>query len=64
MWLGDLLLYHAGAPQPFDAAAASAYMKREPTFTCVSASRWEPADARSGPAITHQYIRLNAEYTT
>ena len=50
LWLGDLLLYHAGAPQPFDAAAASAYLKREPTFTCACASRWAPADAPSGPA--------------
>ncbi len=29
LWLGDLLLYHAGAPQPFDADTASAYLKRE-----------------------------------
>ncbi len=65
LWLGDLLLYHAGAPQPFDAAAASAYLKREATvhvrlrFT-LGAGRctfWT-CD------LTHQYIRLNAEYTT
>ncbi len=65
LWLGDLLLYHAGAPQPFDAVAASAYLKREPTihmrlrFT-LGAGRctfWT-CD------LTHQYIRLNAEYTT
>jgi glutamate N-acetyltransferase/amino-acid N-acetyltransferase len=65
LWLGDLLLYHAGAPQPFDADAASAYLKREPTirlrlrFT-LGAGRctfWT-CD------LTYQYIRLNAEYTT
>src|SRR3954470_11766508 len=27
LWLGDLPLYHAGTPLPFDAAAASAYLK-------------------------------------
>ena len=29
LWLGDMLLYHAGTPQPFDAATASAYLKRK-----------------------------------
>jgi glutamate N-acetyltransferase/amino-acid N-acetyltransferase len=65
LWMGDLLLYHAGAPQPFDAEAASAYLKRERTvhfrlrFT-LGAGRctfWT-CD------LTHEYIRLNAEYTT
>ncbi len=65
LWLGDLLLYHAGTPQPFDAAAASAYLKREPTihlrlrFT-LGAGRctfWT-CD------LTYEYIRQNAEYTT
>src|SRR5947199_6600070 len=27
LWLGDLPLYHAGTPLPFDAASASAYLK-------------------------------------
>src|SRR5207237_4803765 len=27
LWLGDMLLYHEGTPQPFDAATASAYLK-------------------------------------
>src|SRR5207302_11025298 len=27
LWLGDLLLYQAGTPQPFDVATASAYLK-------------------------------------
>src|SRR5579875_1391520 len=29
LWLGDLLLYHAGVPQPFDVSTASAYLKRQ-----------------------------------
>ena len=65
LWLSDLLLYHAGTPQPFDAAAASAYLKREPTIHLrlrfsLGAGRctfWT-CD------LTHEYIRLNAEYTT
>jgi glutamate N-acetyltransferase/amino-acid N-acetyltransferase len=65
LWLGDLLLYHAGAPQPFDAVAASAYLKREPTvhlrlrFTLGAGKcTFWTCD------LTHEYIRLNAEYTT
>jgi glutamate N-acetyltransferase/amino-acid N-acetyltransferase len=65
LWLGDLLLYHAGAPQPFDAATASAYLKREKavhlrlrfTLGTGRCSFWT-CD------LTQEYIRLNAEYTT
>ena len=65
LWMGDLLLYHTGAPQPFEAGAASAYLKRERTihlrlrFT-LGAGRctfWT-CD------LTQEYVRLNAEYTT
>ena len=65
LWLGDLLLYHAGTPQPFEADGASAYLKRQRTvhlrlrFT-LGAGRctfWT-CD------LTQEYIRLNAEYTT
>jgi glutamate N-acetyltransferase/amino-acid N-acetyltransferase len=65
LWLGDLLLYHAGVPQPFDPATASAYLKRERNvllrlrFT-LGAGRctfWT-CD------LTPEYVRLNAEYTT
>ncbi len=65
LWLGDLLLYHAGTPQPFDAAAASAYLKRERDVTLrlrftLGAGRctfWT-CD------LTAEYVRLNADYTT
>jgi glutamate N-acetyltransferase/amino-acid N-acetyltransferase len=65
LWLGDLLLYHAGAPQPFDAATASAYLRRERNveirlrFTLGSGrcTFWT-CD------LTQEYIRLNADYTT
>lgn len=65
LWLGDLLLYHAGTPQPFDAATASAYLKRERvihirlrfTLGTGHCTFWT-CD------LTQEYIRLNAEYTT
>ncbi|HZY85723.1 MAG TPA: bifunctional glutamate N-acetyltransferase/amino-acid acetyltransferase ArgJ [Gemmataceae bacterium] len=65
LWLGDLLLYHAGTPQPFDAATASAYLKRERNVTLrlrftLGAGRctfWT-CD------LTPEYVRLNADYTT
>jgi glutamate N-acetyltransferase/amino-acid N-acetyltransferase len=65
LWLGDVLLYHEGTPQPFDPATASAYLKRERNvllrlrFT-LGAGRctfWT-CD------LTPEYVRLNAEYTT
>jgi glutamate N-acetyltransferase/amino-acid N-acetyltransferase len=65
LWLGDLLLYHGGTPQPFDAATASAYLRREREtllrlrFTLGSgrATFWS-CD------LTPEYVRLNADYTT
>lgn len=65
LWLGDLLLYHTGTPQPFDAATASAYLKRERhihirlrfTLGTGRCTFWT-CD------LTQEYIRLNAEYTT
>jgi glutamate N-acetyltransferase/amino-acid N-acetyltransferase len=65
LWLGDLLLYHAGTPQPFDAATASAYLKREREvrlrlrFT-LGAGRCTVWTCD----LTAEYVRLNAEYTT
>lgn len=64
--MGDLKLYDHGRPLPFDAVAASAYLKtnREVTFTLS----FDPA----GPGkctfytcdLTPEYIALNADYTT
>jgi glutamate N-acetyltransferase/amino-acid N-acetyltransferase len=63
--LGDFVLYDAGTPQPFDAAAASAYLKNQREidirlqFTLGSGccTFWT-CD------LTYDYVRLNAEYTT
>jgi glutamate N-acetyltransferase/amino-acid N-acetyltransferase len=65
LWLGDLLLYHAGTPQPFDVSTAAAYLQRERnvhirlrfTLGTGRCTFWT-CD------LGHEYIRLNAEYTT
>lgn len=65
LWLGDMLLYHAGTPQPFDIATAAAYMKNNRNvrlrllFTLGSGrcTFWT-CD------LGYEYVRLNAEYTT
>jgi glutamate N-acetyltransferase/amino-acid N-acetyltransferase len=65
LWLGDMLLYHHGVPQPFDAATASAYLKRERhvhlrlrfTLGTGRCTFWT-CD------LTYEYVKLNAEYTT
>lgn len=65
LWMGDLLLYKQGTPQPFDAAAASAYLKnnREVAFRLEFTlgkgfCRFWTCD------LTDEYVRLNADYTT
>jgi glutamate N-acetyltransferase/amino-acid N-acetyltransferase len=63
--LGDRLLYRAGTPQPFDAAAASAYLRENREVWL----RLE-FDLGSGRCtfwtcdLGYEYVRLNAEYTT
>jgi glutamate N-acetyltransferase/amino-acid N-acetyltransferase len=65
LWMGDMLLYHAGSPQPFDPATASAYLKTNREirlrlrFTLGSGRcTFHTCD------LGYEYIRLNAEYTT
>jgi glutamate N-acetyltransferase/amino-acid N-acetyltransferase len=65
LWLGEMLLYDRGTPQPFDADAASAYLKREREiqmrlrFTLgAGRCRFWTCD------LTEEYIKLNADYTT
>jgi glutamate N-acetyltransferase/amino-acid N-acetyltransferase len=65
LWMGDMLLYHAGTPQPFDIATASAYLKNNRAirlrlrFT-LGAGRCTFWTCDLG----YEYVRLNAEYTT
>ncbi|HUR53453.1 MAG TPA: bifunctional glutamate N-acetyltransferase/amino-acid acetyltransferase ArgJ [Gemmataceae bacterium] len=65
LWMGDMLLYRAGTPLPFDAAAASGYLKhnREVHFKLrftLGSGRctFHTAD------LTYEYVKLNADYTT
>jgi len=65
LWLGDTLLYENGVPLPFDAKAASAYLKDNRDihmrlrFTLGSGQcTFWTCD------LTHEYITLNADYTT
>jgi glutamate N-acetyltransferase/amino-acid N-acetyltransferase len=65
LWMGDMLLYHAGVPQPFDAATASAYLKANRNIELrlrfgLGAGRCMFWTCDLG----YEYIRLNADYTT
>ncbi len=64
-WMGPFELYRSGVPLPFDASAASAYLRdhREVhlrlKFTVGSSScRFFTCD------LTPEYVRLNGDYTT
>jgi glutamate N-acetyltransferase/amino-acid N-acetyltransferase len=65
LWMGPFELYRAGAPLPFDAKVASAYLRdnREVhlrlRFTLGNGTcRFYTCD------LTTEYVRLNADYTT
>jgi glutamate N-acetyltransferase/amino-acid N-acetyltransferase len=65
LWLGDMLLYQAGVPQPFDAATASAYLKRERNITLRLRFTLGPGRCTFWTCdLTYEYVKLNAEYTT
>jgi glutamate N-acetyltransferase/amino-acid N-acetyltransferase len=65
LWVGDMLLYERGTPLPFDAAAASAYLKN--TRHVTMRLRFTLGSGRCTfhtCDLTYEYIRLNADYTT
>jgi glutamate N-acetyltransferase/amino-acid N-acetyltransferase len=65
LWLGDLLLYQAGAPQPFDAATASAYLKNHRDILLRLRFPLGPGRCTFWTCdLTYEYVKLNAEYTT
>jgi glutamate N-acetyltransferase/amino-acid N-acetyltransferase len=65
LWLGDLLLYHAGVPQPFDPATASAYLRRERNVRLRLRFTLGPGRCTFWTCdLTQEYVRLNADYTT
>jgi glutamate N-acetyltransferase/amino-acid N-acetyltransferase len=63
--MGEMELYRAGTPLPFDAKAASAYLKnnRDVTFTLTfTLGTFECTFYTCD--LTHEYVTLNADYTT
>jgi glutamate N-acetyltransferase/amino-acid N-acetyltransferase len=65
LWLGDMLLYHAGTPQPFDAATASAYLKNNREIRLRLRFTLGPGRCTFWTCdLGYEYVRLNAEYTT
>ena len=61
----NLPLYRDGTPLPFNAAAASAYLRdnREVEFTLLLRSGYEHCIFYTSD-LTPEYVRLNADYTT
>jgi glutamate N-acetyltransferase/amino-acid N-acetyltransferase len=65
LWLGELLLYRDGGPQPFDAAAASAYLKKNRAIDLRLRFSLGTGSCTFWTCdLTYDYVRLNAEYTT
>ena len=65
LWLGDLPLYRAGSPLPFDAATASAYLKNNRNVHLRFHFTLGPGRCTVWTCdLGYEYIRLNAEYTT
>jgi glutamate N-acetyltransferase/amino-acid N-acetyltransferase len=64
-WLGDILLYRDGAPVPFDAAAASAYLKQNREVSLRLRFAFGDSYCTFWTCdLTPEYVRLNADYTT
>jgi glutamate N-acetyltransferase/amino-acid N-acetyltransferase len=65
LYLGDLLLYQAGTPMPFDPAAASAYLRRERNIHMRLRFTLGGGHCTFWTCdLTQEYVRLNADYTT
>ena len=65
LWLGDTLLYKAGTPQPFDAAALSAFIKQHRELELRLQFTLGHGQCTFWTCdLTYDYVRLNADYTT
>jgi glutamate N-acetyltransferase/amino-acid N-acetyltransferase len=65
LWLGETLLYQAGVPQAFDAAAVSAQMKAQRDLHLrLEFTLGEGRCTFWTCDLTYEYVKLNAEYTT
>ena len=63
--VGDTLLYRAGEPVPFDAAAVSGYLRANRDVTlALSFTHGDAACTFYTADLTPEYVRLNADYTT
>jgi glutamate N-acetyltransferase/amino-acid N-acetyltransferase len=65
LWIGDLLVYDHGTPQPFDPAEVSGYLKQNRTVHLRL--KFELGVGRATVwtcDLTYEYVRLNADYTT
>jgi glutamate N-acetyltransferase/amino-acid N-acetyltransferase len=65
LWMGDLPLYRSGVPLPFDAAAASAYLKHNREVHFKLRLTLGPGRCTFHTCdLTYEYVKLNADYTT
>ncbi len=65
LWLNGVSLYKDGVPQPFDAGAVSADLKRNRETSIRLALNHGPTTLRFWTSdLTADYVRLNADYTT
>ena len=65
LWLGDLPVYQAGAPLPFDAQTASAYIKNNRAVSLLLRFTLGSGQATIWTCdLTPEYVHLNADYTT
>jgi glutamate N-acetyltransferase/amino-acid N-acetyltransferase len=65
LWMGDLELYRAGMPLPFDPPSASAYLKHNREINLRF--RFTLGNGRCTfytCDLTTEYVKLNADYTT
>lgn len=71
--LGDFLMMEHGQPQPFDRAAANAYLqqaaagaylKADTVLISVSVGSGSGAGLAWGCDLSYDYVKINAEYTT
>ncbi len=65
LWMNDVLLYHEGTPQPFDADSLSVGLRSEREVRVrLTLKRGEGAVRFWTSDLTAEYVRLNADYTT
>ena len=65
LWMGEMELYRAGTPLPFDAATASAYLKNNREVSLRLKFTLGEGRCRFFTCdLTTEYVTLNADYTT